>query len=173
MELVRGAAANPPRKLAIASTTEDVDSLLWPDKPLRSTSPLWPRTDDDLVVARRHTTSTPAGSSPRAHLGAAMMPAAGVNARATRPEAVESASVARPARRRAQEQQLLVAQLALEDVALGQAEFLFHVPGREHLAVEDRLASAPGCTRRACRQRRRRRRRGVTAKMASGPSLMS
>ena len=47
-----------------------------------------------------------------------------------------------PIRGRTQEQELLQTELAVEDVALGQAELLLQVPGGEHLAVQDRILEA-------------------------------
>ena len=69
--------------------------------------------------------------------GAPMMPPPGMGRRAAHVEVADRRAVARPARHRAQEEELLERQLALEDVAFGEAELALEVERRQHLAVQD------------------------------------
>ena len=71
--------------------------------------------------------------------GRAHDPAAGVRGRAAHVEAAHGRAVAGPARHRPQEEELLERQLALEDVALGQAPLALEVERGQHLAVQDEL----------------------------------
>src|SRR5439155_15368157 len=68
---------------------------------------------------------------------AAHDPAAGVRSRAALPVAADRRAVLRPTRHRPQEEELLQCQLALEDVALGEARDALDVGRRQHLAVQD------------------------------------
>ena len=63
--------------------------------------------------------------------------AAGMRRRSAHVEVAHRRLVLRPARRRPQEEQLLERQLALEDVAFGQAEVALDVERRQHLPVQD------------------------------------
>src|SRR5580765_1877680 len=63
--------------------------------------------------------------------------AAGMRARTALPVAADRRAVLGPLRHRAQEEELLERQLALEDVAFGQARDALYVARRQHLAVED------------------------------------
>ena len=76
--------------------------------------------------------------------------AAGMRRRAAHVEAADRRAVLRPAGRGAQEEQLLERQLALEDVAFGQAPLALEVERREHLAVQDDVADVRRVLGDAC-----------------------
>ena len=63
--------------------------------------------------------------------------AAGMRGRAAHPQVLDGRLVLCPAGHRAQEEQLLQRELALEDVALGQSKFAFEVERRHHLPAND------------------------------------
>ena len=101
--------------------------------------------------------------------------AAGVRARAALVQPADRRAVLRPARRRPQEEELVQRQLALEDVALGEAGDALDVGRREHLPVQDGRLDVRRVLARACRSPRRRtprasrrssRRSGCTARTA-------
>ena len=66
--------------------------------------------------------------------------AAGMGRRAAHPQAVHRRAVAGPAGHGPVEEELLERQLALEDVALGEADPLLDVERREHLLADDQVA---------------------------------
>ena len=64
-------------------------------------------------------------------------------------EALDRGRVARPARDRPHEQDLIQGQIALVEMTLSEAEPRFDVPGAEHLPIDDRA----GEIRRIARER--------------------
>ena len=83
--------------------------------------------------------------------------------RAAHVEALDRRAVLRPAGDRAVEQELVEGQLALEDVALGEADLVLDVERRADLLVDDQLAEVRGWRGRSwparCRRTPRARRR--------------
>src|SRR6185369_983451 len=75
--------------------------------------------------------------------------AAGVRARAAHPEVSDRRLVLRPARRGAQEEELMERELAVEDVAARDRERLLDVGGGVEVLVEDEVSQV----RRILRQR--------------------
>ena len=76
---------------------------------------------------------------PRPHApGGAGEAVARVRARAAKVEPGDRSAVARPAEQRAHGEELVERQLAVEDVAAGQAVSLFQIQRRDDLAVEDK-----------------------------------
>ena len=112
--------------------------------------------------------------------GAPMMPPPGMGGGAAHVEVLHRRAVAGPARHGPQEEELLEGQLALEDVALGEAPLALQVQRRQHLAVQDELLQVgrvlgdgvhhrvaeglallvPGALAAACRARTARSRTG-------------
>src|SRR3954447_26858371 len=66
--------------------------------------------------------------------------APGMRGGAAHPEVLDRRPIARPSGNRAVEEELLERELALEDVALRQAEVALDVERRQHLLVEDDVA---------------------------------
>ena len=120
----------------------------------RGHQPVVAAADDDRVVPRVALAARrpPAGASARSTSqrrrclpGRAHDPAARVGGRAAQPQVLDRASRyrAQPGHRPVEEQ-LLQRELALEDVALGQAERLLDVQRRQHLPVQDHVADVRG-----------------------------
>ena len=77
--------------------------------------------------------------------------AARVRSGAAHVEALRRPAVLRETRERAVEQQLVHRQLALEDVALGEAHLVLELARRAHLDVADEAAGSSGCSARSGR----------------------
>ena len=68
--------------------------------------------------------------------------AAGMGGRSAHPQILDRAAILRIARHRAVEEQLVEGQLALEDVAFGQADLGLQLARRAHLDVQDAVLEA-------------------------------
>ena len=88
--------------------------------------------------------------------GAPMIPPPGCVAGAAHPQVADRRRVLRPAGSRPQEEQLFQRQLALEDIAFGQAELALEIERRQDLAVQDDVADVGRVLGDACRSPRRR-----------------
>src|SRR2546421_735332 len=101
----------------------------------------WMGSSGSAAAAERSPRSVPRQEQPRSVVAwRACDPAAGVRPGPTQKQAADRGRVARPAGYRSERKQLVQAQIAVEDVAAGQAVFPLQVEWREGVHVLDRGA---------------------------------